>query len=229
VRFRSRPRVLAVAVAASVLSGGTLAWLAGSSACTTTITYNAALVSGIFINTATLLNDDTIGCGASDSGGELYKYVAVVINDNHDIGGAGIFDCYADGVFGNLPGTDAGSLDFAVWIYGYNARDFAAANSANGQNDVLVNAVNTLNGVYQPDGSVIPVSASAVPANGKVKGAFPDALKTVCTSKATWVSTCSAASQAGVQVLANCTPLSIENATPTSCTLPVKIPDGGHG
>jgi hypothetical protein len=194
--------------------------LSSSSACTTTTTVNASLVSGIFINTELLLGD--LGCDDKNPE-DVYKYVAVVINDSKNVGGAGIFDCFAEGVFANLPGTDAGALDFAVWIYAYNAPDFAAAN----KDGALASAVATLNGVNRPDGSVVPVPTNSVPDGGTSKGEYPAALSSICRSKATWVSVCSATSQDSVQTLANCGPLTLEKTAPSSCDLPVLIPDGG--
>jgi len=37
---------------------------------------------------------------------------------------SGIFDCFADGVFSNLPQSDAGNLSFTIQIYAYNACSF---------------------------------------------------------------------------------------------------------
>jgi hypothetical protein len=219
VSFWSRTGILAVSVvtaAGAAIGGG-----AAASACTTTTAVNAALVAGIQINTSLLLGDN-LGCGTTDL--DVYKYVAVAINDSRDVGGAGVVDCYANAVFGNLPGTDAGSLDFGLWIYAYNERDWSAANA----NDAITSAVTALNGVYQPDGSMVAVPISVVPDGGTSQRGYPAALSTLCLSKATWVTTCTAASQPGVQILANCGALELEDAAPRSCALPVLIPDAGH-
>ena len=61
--------------------------------------------------------------------------------------------------FANLPGTDAGTFNFVVWVYAYNRADYDAAN----QNNTLVNAVSLLNGVTQVDGSVIVAAGKLRP------------------------------------------------------------------
>jgi hypothetical protein len=224
VSFRSRTRAVAfvsVVVGGSVAAlSATVAGVVGSSGCNDTITYNTALVSGIDINTDLLLGNGSLSCGTSDQ--NVYKYVAVVINDAADIGGAGIFDCFADGVFANLPGTDAGSLNFAIWIYAYNQKDF---NAANGSDNALINAVNRLNGVNQPDGSFVALSALSIPDGGTSQGRYAAALSTICLRPSTWVSTCSASSQPGVQFLAACAPLTLESNVHSSCNLALLLPD----
>jgi hypothetical protein len=219
-----RPRIRTVA-AVSALTLGLSAALAGmtfSSACTSTVAVNASLVSGIFITPDELNNTGTLVCGTD--AGDVYKYVAIVINNSRDIAGAGVFDCFADVVFGNLPGTDAGSLNFAIWVYVYDQADFNTANADN----ALVDAVTLLNRVNQPDGSVVPVPISVVPDGGTAAHGFPAALSTVCLRPATWVTTCSAASQPGVQFQANCNSLKLESTVPSSCNLDVELPDGSH-
>jgi hypothetical protein len=223
VRFRSWPRLVAVsfgaiaAVDAAVLGWGAL--VAGGTSCTSTTAVNADLISGIQINTGILLGQ--LQCGA-DASADVYKYVAVVINNKGDIGGAGIFDCFADGVFANLPGTDAGTFNFVVWVYAYNEADYNKANESN----ALVNAVNELNGVTQIDGSVISVPANSVPDGGTAKHGYPAALSRICLAKATWTSTCSSMSQPGVEVSAYCGALQLEKpSSPSSCNLPLLLPD----
>jgi hypothetical protein len=219
VSSRSRTGIVAFALVTAV--AGAAAAALGASACSTTTTTNAALVSGIFIDHLGLLGD--YGCGTTND--DVYKYVAVVINDNRDIGGAGAFDCFADGVFANMPGADAGQLDFAVWVYAYNEAAWSAANADNS----LANAVKVLNAVNLPDGGVVPVPVTSVPDGGTTQGTFASALSTLCLHPATWVTTCSATTQPGVQMLANCNPLSLETTTPHACSLPVSIADGGKG
>ncbi len=220
VSFASRTGIVVVAVATAL--GAAVGSGAAASSCTTTTAVNAAFVAGIAINTSLLLGGNNLGCGAAD--GDVYKYVAVAINDSREVGGAAVVDCYANGVFGNLPGTDAGSLAFGVWIYAYNEHDWNVANA----NGAVVSAVADLQGVYQPDGSLIPVPVSVVPDGGTSQQGYPAALSTICLSRATWVATCTAASQPGVQVLAYCGALELETKAPSSCALPVLIPDAGH-
>lgn len=219
VRF---PHPIRVALAASALTlglGGVTGGVLTSSACTTTTTINAALISGIIINTDLLIG--SLNCGTAYP--DIYKYVAVVVDDTRTVGGAGIFDCYANGAFANLPGTDGGALNFAVWIYAYNKADYDAANADN----ALVNAVTQVNGVNQPDGSVALVPISVVPDGGSSKRGVPGALSTICLTKATWVATCSATAQDTVQALANCGPLSLQDAAASSCNLPLLLPEAG--
>jgi hypothetical protein len=223
VRFLSWPRLVALSASAVAvvlgagLGGGALT--GGTSGCTNTTLGNADLISGIQLNTALLLGG--LNCGTNTD--DVYKYVAVVINNRSDVGGAGIFDCFADAVFANLPGTDAGTLSFAVWVYAYNQADFNVAN----QNNSLVNAVAVLNGVTQVDGSVIPVPTDSVPKGGASRG-YPGALSTICLQHATWTSTCASTSQPGVEVSASCTELALGAAAPDTCILPVPLPDAGH-
>jgi hypothetical protein len=225
VRFLSWPRlVLLSASAVAVVLGAGLgggALTGGTAGCTNTTLGNADLISGIQINTGLLLGENNFTCG--EDAGDVFKYVAVVINNRSDVGGAGIFDCFADAVFANLPGTDAGTLSFAVWVYAYNEADFNVAN----ENDKLVKAVALLNGVTQPDGSVIPVPTDSVPKGGSARG-YPGALSTICLEHATWTSTCKAVSQPGVEVAASCTPLALQSGTPDICNLPVPLPDAAH-
>jgi len=199
---------------------GGSAELLASSACSTTTTVNAALVSGIFIQPQLLLGG--LGCSGPPDANELdvYRYVAVAMNDVGDIAGAGVFECYEEAVIANLPGTDGGSLNFAVWVYAYNYQQWNA-------DPGLAAAVTELNAVNQPDGSVVVLSARAIP-DGGLHSAIPSyasALSTICTSKATWVTTCSATSQASVQTLADCRPLQLQTAVPTACNLPILLPD----
>jgi hypothetical protein len=206
----------AAGLVASVVTGS-----AATTACTTTPTINGALVSGIFIDTDLLLGDGQLACGTEPE--DVYNYVAIAINDGRNIAGAGIFNCYAPGVFANLPGTDGGFLDFAVWIYAYNNETWAKDDTGY----QLQREVEALNGVNQPDGSLIPVSALVVPDGGTSSALFPKALSTICLRPATWVTTCSAQSQAGVQTTAVCKPLQLQLTPPTSCDLPITIPDAG--
>jgi hypothetical protein len=213
--------LLVFAVAASV---GTAATVFAVTSCTATTTINTALVTdGLNINTELLLGS-TIQCGPTDD--QVYRYVAVVVGSNRNVIAAGVFDCFANGEFANLPGTDAGQQNFSVWVYAYNQADF---NAANGPSNALENAVGFLNGLIQPDGSVIPVAANSVPEGGHVKiGTYPYDLGVLCKAQATWVTECQATSQAGVQVLAACNPLALEGHPPTTCALPLDFPDAGQ-
>jgi hypothetical protein len=218
-----RPFRSVVASSVALLGALVVSAIATESGCTNTTTTNIDLVSGIQINTELLLDDGNIPC-SNTSSQAVYKYLAIAINDLGDIAGAGVFDCFANGVIGNLPGTDGGALNFAVWIYAYNPQDYAVANEGN----ALVNAAQTLNGVTQVDGSVIPVPATSVPDGGTFSGRFTSKLSTLCLTQATWTATCSAQAQATILTQADCGPLSLEpRGKPDTCTLPILLPDGG--
>jgi len=95
-------------------------------------------ITGIEIPSANLVAGH--GCG-DRAPGQVYKYAALVrygdagcgqdVDGLGDVGGnttmgvvaSGVFDCFADGVFSNLPQTDAGS-GFVISIYAYNQCSF---------------------------------------------------------------------------------------------------------
>jgi hypothetical protein len=98
-----------------------------------------------------------------------------------------IFDCFADGVFENLPSSDAGSLTFNVNIFAYNYADYVGAGlPANLGCPPALDA-----------GNCTPSSQPVTPAQEKL---------------ATWIScpVCTATQQAGTPVIAVCGPL-VEN------------------
>lgn len=222
--YEPRVRFASPLIAALVtLSGGTVGAIALTSACTSTTAINTALVTnGVHISTELLLGEN-LSCGTGTD--DVYNYVAVVIGVKHNILAAGLFDCFADGFFANLPGTDAGEQSFAVWIYAYNQADFTLAN----RQSSLVNGVSALGTLISLDGSVIQLPASAVPDGGPVKKfTLPADLASICRAPATWVTECSATSQAGVEVLAACNPLQLEGHVPGTCDLPIELPDAGR-
>jgi len=130
----------------SVLAGasGLLAALAGITsvvgvACTTDTDSGAITpITGIAIRADSLVQG--FGCGTAPT--QIYKYAAVVTYAVDagpvctEAGAAstftGLFDCFADGVFPNLPACATGSQSFQLDVYAYNQADYAAAD-ANGQ------------------------------------------------------------------------------------------------
>jgi len=82
--------------------------------------------TGIKIPAQSLLVDVTCGSGAD----QVYKY-AVIVSSISDAAPAfvtsGIFDCYTDGVFSNLPSPDGGSVAFSVSVLAYNQASFPNA------------------------------------------------------------------------------------------------------
>jgi hypothetical protein len=125
----------------SVLAGasGLLAALAGITsivgvACTTDTDAGAITpITGIAIRADTL--EVGFGCGTAPS--QIYKYAAVVTYAVDagpvctEAGTAteftGLFDCFADGVFPNLPACSTGSQAFQLSVYAYNQADYASA------------------------------------------------------------------------------------------------------
>jgi hypothetical protein len=94
-------------------------------------------VTGIEIPSADIVAGHGCGNRAPD---QVYKYAALVTYGDAGCGGnangggdtsmspvaSGVFDCFADGVFSNLPQSDAGSSSFVISIYGYNQCSFAS-------------------------------------------------------------------------------------------------------
>jgi hypothetical protein len=85
-------------------------------------------ITGIQISAA----DIVAGHGCGGRIGQIYKYAAVVAYPTD--GGAastpltsGVFDCFADGIFSNLPVLDGGYQLFDVSIYAYDQASFPAA------------------------------------------------------------------------------------------------------
>jgi len=113
-----------------------------------------------------------------------------------------------------------------VWVYAYNQADFTTANAGGS----LSNAVAALNTLIQADAAIVRLPANSIPTGGGVSPTkYPAGdLETVCESQATWVTECAATSQAGVEVLATCNPLTLEGPAPTTCALPLELPDAGH-
>ncbi len=130
----------------SLLAGATgfLVALAGITsvvgvACTTdTDAGSITPITGIAIRADSLVAG--FGCGTAP--GQIYKYAAVVTYAVDagpvcaEAGTAdvftGLFDCYADGVFPNLPACSTGSQAFQLDVYAYNQATYAAADT-NGQ------------------------------------------------------------------------------------------------
>ncbi len=98
---------------------------AGCPSTATTATYTP--ITGIVVSASSLVAG--VGCGTAPD--QVYKYAAVlyyasdagVPNDPNPVA-SGVFDCFADGVFSNLPSSDAGDLDFAVDVYAWSQASF---------------------------------------------------------------------------------------------------------
>jgi hypothetical protein len=94
-----------------------------------------------------------------------------------------IFECYSDGVFENLPTSDAGSLTFTVTIFAYNFRSY-----------------------YEPPSLPADLACPPLPEGGFcAPGTEP--LSTAQEGRAPWITSCTATQQAGTPVIAVCPPL----------------------
>jgi hypothetical protein len=163
------------------------ATLAGCPTTTTTASYTP--VTGILIRSSSLVAGH--GCGLGP--GQIYKYVAVLFYAP-DAGGpvgtdggptayqSGVFDCFTDGLFSNLPATAAGGLDFTLNIYAFDKDAF-------------------------PTQLDCPPGGSAMPDAAPCPGDVPDNVTEAITAAATWTTSCTATEQSGVSVLAVCDPL----------------------
>jgi hypothetical protein len=162
-------------------------------ACTSTTTPTTYTpITGILINSGALVTG--FGCGQRP--GEVYRYAAVVTFQT-DGGKAGapvtqngmpltnIFECWTNGVFENLPSSDAGSLTFNVAIFAY---DYASYLRAGLPSNLGCPAV-------APDGG------NCVPGSQPITAAQE--------AEATWTTLggCTATQQAGTPVFAICPPL----------------------
>lgn len=166
----------------AVLGLGALAY--GCTTDTTTITLPP--ITGIIVRSESLIAGR--GCGTGPT--EVYKYAAVVVNaDGNNLAG-GVYDCFADGVFANLPASDAGSLTFSVYIYAYDQAQYLQDDSNGG---TIESAAST-------------PSLGPVPLDGG--GLALDSLP------ATWRTTCAATQQSNIEVLAVCLPLAPEVPPP---------------
>lgn len=140
------------------------------------------------------------GCGQGD--GQVFRYAAAVsfapaedggqdgadgeeagaLVEQNDVPLTNIFDCFVDGVFENLPTSDAGSLTFTVTIYAYDLK------------------------LYDEAG--LPASLGCPPApDGGL--CTPGTLPLTAAQKklAPWSTTCTATQQSGTPVIAVCGPL----------------------
>jgi len=156
--------------------------LAGCPGAATTTTYTP--ITGILIRSSSLV----AGYGCGTAAGQVYQYAALLsyINDGGPPGPveySGVFDCYSDGLFSNLPADDAGSLSFNVTIVAWNQASFPAALQCDPQ-----------------DSDQGEAGFTTCP------GDSPD---TVATEEGipNWITNCTGTQQSGISVLAVCAPL----------------------
>lgn len=171
---------------------------AGLAGCPSTTTTTYTPITGIEIDSASLVGEH--GCGTGPD--QVYMYAAVLSYSNGEAGPgpadaySGVFDCYSNALFSNLPADDAGSTSFDISVFAYNQQAFSAT---------------TLQcpGVELEAGAAYPLCP----------GDRPAAVESYA-GNATWTTTCTATQQSGsdfscnpapcasgVTVLAVCQPL----------------------
>jgi hypothetical protein len=187
VILASRLRTLAMGTALLAAAGASAVAACTSSTTTTTFTP----ITGIEIQSASLVAG--FGCGTEPN--QVFRYVAVLnFASGLDGGGVGapvfqsgvpltnIFECFSDGVFENLPTSDAGSLTFKVSVFAYSQSAYEAA------------------GLPEDLGCPpIPDAGFCTPSSTPVTASQED--------KASWKTLCTATQQAGTPVIAMCPPL----------------------
>jgi hypothetical protein len=137
-------------------------------------------ITGIEIQPSSLLQGLECGTGPND----VYQYVAVIWLEvdggpyNQPIA-SNVFDCFATGLFENLPTADGGSQEFFLRIFGYNQASLPS--------DLTC-----------PDG--LSVDGGVCPAQDQSLAA---------AAHAKWATTCNATQQQGVPVLAVCQPFEL--------------------
>jgi hypothetical protein len=160
-------------------------------ACTsTTTTLPYTPITGIVILSGSLVAG--YGCGTADAGpDQIYRYAAVLTYAPPDGGTdaaasqaftlTNIFDCFADGVFENLPTVEGSTFDLKIYAYKKATYDAAA----------------------------LPPTLGCTPGQSSDASCTPSsqALTSSQEAAADWTTTCYATQQSGAPVLATCGPL----------------------
>jgi len=115
----------------------------GCAGTTTSTAYTP--VTGITIRADSLITDYGCGKGA----GQVYNYAAVVYDDAQAVRGAGLFPCFADGLFANLIGSATSNFTLKVYAFEQSRYDgqrstIDAAINARDANGNLSPGVSTL-------------------------------------------------------------------------------------
>ncbi len=95
---------------------------------TTTAATGVTPITGILIRSDALVSG--LGCGTG--AGQVFKYVAAVASDDAPTAYAfaNAFDCFADGVFSNVPLPETGNPSFTVRIFALNKAAYTAQSAA---------------------------------------------------------------------------------------------------
>ena len=130
----SRVRAASVLTACSALAllasgaAGAAGLACGSSSATAIL----VPITGVTVRAESITTG--LGCGRGSS--QIFKYAVVVYGPNPMALGtfdtplaSNVYDCFSDGLFANLPAT-AGSTDYALSVYAYNAQAYEAATDA---------------------------------------------------------------------------------------------------
>ena len=162
-------------------------------------------ITGIVVRSETL----TTGRGCGTDSTQIFKYVAVVFGLNTaDVGkpvamqrrdeflAANVNDCYADGLFVNLPLT-AGSTDYDVQVYVYTRTAYEMAGG-----DAILKGI-ALRLQYDR------VNLLADGGGAKERTAIQSELAFLHDSRPTWTTTCTASQFDFVQTLAVCKDFSL--------------------
>jgi hypothetical protein len=168
-------KALIAATACAAATAGLVGTLAGCPSTATTTLYTP--ITGLVIDSATLLTG--LGCGTAPT--QVYKYAAIV-NLQPDAGSelglpvSGVFDCFSNGQFSNLPTPDGNTTNYVITVYAWNQASFPEAEL--GQCDYL------------------NVDASCPGENPKTIAKY--------AAQATWTTTCTASQVQGVTEVAVC-------------------------
>jgi hypothetical protein len=187
----------------SALVGCAVGLLVGCATPAPTTVYTP--ITGIQIRSS----DIVAGHGCGQAAQQVYKYVAIIAYRT-DGGAPGVpiasavFDCFADGIFSNLPALDSGGQAFDVRVYAYNAFAFPCQGLACPQASCPLDdagvAKTTVAACSGEDASVATQAVAAMAAN--------------------WEWACTVEQVPGVTSVASCTPLAPSEAGPV---------DGGSG
>lgn len=164
-------RALASLAAVTACTAGILVGVAGCPAAPTTSLYTP--ITGFVIDSEKL----TAGLGCGTGIGEVYKYAAVVTLEDGTLV-SGVFDCFTNGQFANLPTADGGTANYPVAIYAYDQAAFPA--------------------VLGP--------CAYVGADAACPGESPTLVLRFAKA-ATWTASCTATQVQGISQVAVCTPL----------------------
>lgn len=103
-----RPRLLHAALAVVALA---------SVACETGTTTDELAITGVVVRAEPL----TRGTGCGTSPGEVYKYAAVATRAGTEaVVDAGLYDCFADAAFINLPADNNGAYLFDIYVFAFD-------------------------------------------------------------------------------------------------------------